>query len=100
MSKITSRGKGSVGCGFTKSAAKFTRCQSTRRPGKPSTTGFLPPILDLILLLPFSQRLEKTRKYLSCAIWTARAFGSSCRPEHAPADSRNEYVVIPSVLLG
>ena len=23
------------------------RCRSTRRPGKPSTSGFLPPILDL-----------------------------------------------------
>ena len=49
---------------------------------------------------PLFPAFGKTRKYLSCAIWTARAFGSSCRPEHAPADSRNEYVVIPSVLQG
>jgi len=62
MSKITSRGKGSVGCGFTKSAAKFTRCQSTRRPGKPSTTGFLPPILDLILLPPLFPAFGKNKK--------------------------------------
>jgi integrase len=68
----------------------------TRRPGKPSTSGFSPPVLDLIPLLLFSRRLEKARKRLSSGIWTGRAFGSSCRLEPTPADSTNEYFVIPS----
>src|SRR5208337_2365775 len=92
--------KGRVGFGFTKSAGKFMRYRCTQRPGKPSTSGFLPPVLDLIPLLLFSRRLEKTRKRLSSGIWTARASGSWCRPEPKRADSRSECVVIASERLG
>ena len=63
---------------------------------KPSTSGFLPPVLDQIPLLLFSRRLGKTRKRPCSGIWTARAFGNSCRPEPTQADSRNEWVVIVS----
>src|SRR5271166_1694803 len=78
--------KGRVGFGFTKSAGKFMRYRCTQRPGKPSTSGFLPPVLDLIPLLLFSRRLDKTRELLTSGIWTGRASGSWCKREHKRAD--------------
>jgi integrase len=75
---------------------KFTRSQSTQRLEKPSTSGFLPPVLDHIPLLLFSRRLGKQENARVPAFGPHERLETSCRPEPTQAHSRNEWVVIVS----